>query len=258
MGEDLYACLSDHLGQDLPLVGLYDIRELAWIASLRESGETSSGYSIERVATLYLERIQKANPNGPYVLGGFSTGGAVAFEVARKLRGQGKKVDLVVLFDTVALGSLASMTFTQHLSQRWKNFQRYGLENQKMKLKKNLGWAVKKLKATTSKLSRKPAVEDKRRDLFESRVQYFREALISYRPAPYDGDVLLFVARDAIRPPGFIIDDSLGWEKYVKGKLTIRSLPGDHEDILREPNVRTVAKTIIQQTRQSVSRHLEN
>ena len=150
------------------------------------------------------------------------------------------------------------MTFTQRLSQRWENFQKHGLENQRTKLEENLKGVVKKLKATTSKLSQKPTVEDKRRDLFECRVQYFREALISYNPAPYDGDVLLFVARDATRPAGFIFDDSLGWERYVKGTLAIHSLPGDHEDILQEPNVSAVAEKIIQQTRLSLSRYLEN
>ena len=256
MGEDLYSHLDYHLGSVMPLVGMYDVRELSWIASFRRSGEKPSGFSIENIALLYLERIQKADPRGPYVLGGFSAGGAIAFEVARKLRAQGKEVTLVVLFDTVALGSLPTMTLTQRLAQRWMNFKRYGVQNLKIKLKESQGRLINKLRVETSKLARSSKVNDKRRELDESREQFFREALLSYKPAPYEGDVLLLLARNAFRPAGFVVDKSLGWENFVKGNLTICQLPGDHVDVLQEPNVCIVAETIIQQTKRAISQQL--
>src|SRR5206468_7858291 len=56
--------------------------------------------SIEAMAADYLREIKKRQPNGPYYLCGYSLGGLVAFEIARRLSESGDRVGLVGLFDT--------------------------------------------------------------------------------------------------------------------------------------------------------------
>jgi thioesterase domain-containing protein/acyl carrier protein len=56
--------------------------------------------SIEAMATDYLMEIKKRQPNGPYHLCGYSSGGLAAFEIARRLSESGDEVGLVGLFDT--------------------------------------------------------------------------------------------------------------------------------------------------------------
>jgi amino acid adenylation domain-containing protein len=56
--------------------------------------------SIEAMATDYLTEIKKRQPNGPYHLCGYSSGGLAAFEIARRLSESGDEVGLVGLFDT--------------------------------------------------------------------------------------------------------------------------------------------------------------
>jgi thioesterase domain-containing protein/acyl carrier protein len=56
--------------------------------------------SIEAMAADYLDEIKKYQPNGPYCLCGYSSGGLVAFEIARRLSESGDEVGLVGLFDT--------------------------------------------------------------------------------------------------------------------------------------------------------------
>jgi acetoacetyl-CoA synthetase len=56
--------------------------------------------SIEAMAEDYLREIKKRQPNGPYYLCGYSSGGLVAFEIARCLSESGDEVGLVGLFDT--------------------------------------------------------------------------------------------------------------------------------------------------------------
>jgi len=56
--------------------------------------------SIEAMATDYLKEIKKCQPNGPYYLCGYSSGGLAAFEIARRLSESGNEVGLVGLFDT--------------------------------------------------------------------------------------------------------------------------------------------------------------
>jgi thioesterase domain-containing protein len=56
--------------------------------------------SIEAMAADYLIEIKKRQPNGPYYVCGYSSGGLVAFEIARRLSESGDEVGLVGLFDT--------------------------------------------------------------------------------------------------------------------------------------------------------------
>ncbi len=53
--------------------------------------------SIETMAAAYIDMIRAVQPDGPYLLGGFCNGGAIAYEMARQLERQGAKVDLVML-----------------------------------------------------------------------------------------------------------------------------------------------------------------
>jgi len=56
--------------------------------------------SIEAMAADYLREIKERQPDGPYYLCGYSSGGLVAFEIARRLSESGDAVGLVGLFDT--------------------------------------------------------------------------------------------------------------------------------------------------------------
>ena len=56
--------------------------------------------SIEAMAADYLRAIKEREPNGPYYLCGYSSGGLVAFEMARRLSESGDDVGFVGLFDT--------------------------------------------------------------------------------------------------------------------------------------------------------------
>src|SRR5690606_33889442 len=59
------------------------------------------------------DSILKIHPKGPYALAGFSFGGVVAFEMARQLKEQGKKVSLVGLLDTYVDSSYYYASYLQ-------------------------------------------------------------------------------------------------------------------------------------------------
>ncbi|MDV2948708.1 thioesterase domain-containing protein, partial [Acinetobacter baumannii] len=42
--------------------------------------------AIEEMATLYIAEMRKMQPQGPYFLGGWCFGGAIAYEISRQLR----------------------------------------------------------------------------------------------------------------------------------------------------------------------------
>ena len=56
--------------------------------------------SIQAMAERFAALVRRAQPHGPYRLGGYCDGGLVAYELARRLRAEGEQVELVLLVDT--------------------------------------------------------------------------------------------------------------------------------------------------------------
>ncbi|PCG98961.1 Acyl transferase/acyl hydrolase/lysophospholipase [Penicillium occitanis (nom. inval.)] len=56
-------------------------------------------FSVEETAKMYIAAIKKIQPEGPYMLGGWSAGGAHAFEVSRQLLEAGDKIKRLVIID---------------------------------------------------------------------------------------------------------------------------------------------------------------
>ena len=62
---------------------------------------------MESLAARHLEAVRSVQPEGPYLLGGWSFGGRVAFEMARQLEAAGQAVEPLVLIDAHAGGNEA-------------------------------------------------------------------------------------------------------------------------------------------------------
>ncbi|GMT99726.1 hypothetical protein KH5H1_38460 [Corallococcus caeni] len=63
--------------------------------------------SVDEMATAYLEGVRALQPTGPYLLVGASFGGAVAYEMARRLTAEGQAVPLCAMLDTPGPGDIA-------------------------------------------------------------------------------------------------------------------------------------------------------
>jgi thioesterase domain-containing protein len=55
--------------------------------------------TVPALTRAYVQAIRRVRPRGPYLLGGYSFGGVVAFEMARTLQAQGERVDNLLLMD---------------------------------------------------------------------------------------------------------------------------------------------------------------
>lgn len=86
-----YVELARELGTDQPVYGLQ--------APGLVQGEGVLA-SVEELAELYIAAIRKLQRHGPYYLGGWSFGGIVAYEMARRLSDSGEKVASVVMIDS--------------------------------------------------------------------------------------------------------------------------------------------------------------
>ena len=57
---------------------------------------------IEAMAELYVQALRAVQPEGPYILGGYSAGGMIALEAAQQLKKQEQEVELLVIVDVPA------------------------------------------------------------------------------------------------------------------------------------------------------------
>jgi amino acid adenylation domain-containing protein len=90
---DAYGQLAAHMCPEQPFYGLQE--------SL-ESLESANVYTVEELAEQFSKVMRSVQPKGPYRLGGWSFGGVVAFEMARRLKEMGQVVDCLVLVDCEA------------------------------------------------------------------------------------------------------------------------------------------------------------
>jgi len=55
---------------------------------------------VDGVTQIYMSEIQRRQPKGPYLLGGWSAGGVLAYEMTRQFVQKGEKVDKLLLLDS--------------------------------------------------------------------------------------------------------------------------------------------------------------
>jgi amino acid adenylation domain-containing protein len=87
----IYRDLARCLGVEQPVYGLQ-------AAAL--DGKSEHPLQIEKRAAHFIEVLRVRQPEGPYLLGGFSFGGMIAFEMAHQLQLAGQQVALLAMIDT--------------------------------------------------------------------------------------------------------------------------------------------------------------
>ncbi|MFF4481002.1 alpha/beta fold hydrolase [Streptomyces sp. NPDC001520] len=96
-------CVHPGLGEVLVFVNLakYFTGERPFYAlRARGFGEGETHFeSFADMVSTYVEAIRRAQPSGPYAVAGYSYGGAVAFEIAKRLEADGDQVDFVGVFN---------------------------------------------------------------------------------------------------------------------------------------------------------------
>ena len=85
----VYRWLAPLLDEDQPVFGF----------ALKGLRRAAVPRTVEEMAECYLEDLEVLWPEGPCVLGGYSFGGVVAWEMARRLRARGRDVPLLVLLE---------------------------------------------------------------------------------------------------------------------------------------------------------------
>ncbi|HSF39107.1 MAG TPA: non-ribosomal peptide synthase/polyketide synthase [Thermoanaerobaculia bacterium] len=244
-----YAQLAREIGPDRPFYGLQSLG-----LSGQEPQET-----IEEMAATYLEEILAVEPEGPYLLGGFSLGGAVAYELAQRLRERGKEVSLLALIDTPAPGRLPGEEPPPQ-----EEDADFALQQIVAELEPAAGEALAAEAAKLSGLSPDERLQgvlaiaqaagylpsDLGAEQIRRLIRVYQINNASwwrYRPAPYPGRALLLRATE-----GPIAEDpALDWHGLLTGDWETVDVSGTHRSLMAEPAVHDVAGLLRDRLRRS-------
>ena len=239
-----YFELARAMGSNRPFFGLQAVDTV----EESQPGITAP-MTIEQIATRYIAAMREAQPRGPYVLGGWSFGGVVAFEMAQQLRRQGEKIAALVLLDTWAPAGRTEpaqadliVRFLADLSGlSGKTLRVNGDHLQKLDGPAQLHYALDQ--AIQSEILPADADLSQIADLF---ALFAANATAFYAYAPevveLGGRIAFFRAADGKDPS--LDGPALGWDGIAIDPIEVRPVPGDHYSMLANANAGTLAREL--------------
>lgn len=175
--------------------------------------------SIAAMAAHYLEAVRAVQPNGPYLLGGWSMGGLVAYEMAVQLQAQGATVGLVALMDRAAL--IEPPRSEAELRELFEA------------VVANVKEQVRASESVTQFNS------EEYRQYWQVFVNNYR-ATEAYQAPRYEGRVVLLSSEESKE---FAADETLGWDSLA-AEVEVHHVPGSHNSMILAPHVEVVGELL--------------
>jgi amino acid adenylation domain-containing protein len=242
VGGDVFAYveLARKLGPERPVYGLQAVAE-------------TDGHppTMEDLAAQYLAAVREIQPEGPYLLAGWSLGAVIAYEMAQQIERSGGTVALLAMIDPSSPEPSAGIDETAllagfaadlvRLSGRQVSFGQEVLE----------GLDVDEALDRLVELGRSEGVlpPDLDRSQLRERFDLFGrhlKALQGYAPRPYEGEAVLFRASGSLAPGA--TDPTLGWSALTRAEVHL--LDADHYSMLQRP----ILDRLVEQLRSHLKR----
>jgi thioesterase domain-containing protein len=205
--------------------------------------------TLGEMAGQYARLLERHQPHGDFRLLGYSMGGVMAVEVARRLRGLGRAVCFIGVIDNDPPGppplSWASpLRLCRFLCNLWgwaaNSWKEYGLAG----LTRH-GWRKLSvmMRAAGGEVADLNAVVDASRLSEKSRQIWsaLYRANLEHRMGPYEGPVDVF--RASVQPLFGNHDPDLGWSG-VASAVRVHEVRGNHATVLQEPHLSQLATAI--------------
>jgi len=224
-----YKDLAYHLGAGQPLYG---------IQAPSLVGNTKPFDDISEQAASYLDEILTHQKEPPYVIGGSSYGGVVAYEMSQQLHARGIPVALTILVDSPAPGAMPGKTadFADILDYLLGDELEFDVEElRELPAEEQLDYVFEEAKHVNRIDILPPALGI---PMFRTWMAH-QDALHKYRPQPYPGRVIFYRPTELAKLN--VLNMHLPWIDLVRGGIEIHQVPGNHITMNAEPNVRVMA-----------------
>ena len=240
-----YQNLAARLGQDRPIYSF----------QARGHADVERLLTMEDIAARYVKELLALRPHGPYYLGGYCLGGNIAYEMACRLSDQGEKVALLVLIDADTREYERVTWWHPLFLPRFLLNSCYWINDfLQLQAGQQIEFAKRKLRVMGRKVVQRLRRHETAFDLedfidltlFQNRdLDLWRvhlQAFDQHEPRPYPGRVTLLRTRG--QPFVCSFQPNLGWGSLAMGGVDIQFVPGAHEKVFLEPNVRLLADVL--------------
>ena len=216
--------VHDITGMATPFMrlGVYMPNEMYALGDKHFGSETGFG-SIDAMAEHYISLIKGVQPEGPYIIGGYSHGGSVALCMAAKLAKRGEEVAHLILFDPIYIPSLECQ----------------GL--------KSTNWTQRLIDRITSNF---PDIGEKWKNKLRVEIRKNLESMFDYEADCYDGPTTLVVPKvrswhrsGAASDFDTGADDHNGWNARIKN-LDMKIAAGCHNTMFMPAHVKVLASVV--------------
>lgn len=213
-------------------------------------GLDSSGAAgtIESRAEAHLATLLAKQPKGPYLLGGYSHAGLIAYEMARRLEARGERVPLLVVIDMPApdprlhwvrkavraVGTLRGLEQGRQdeafLTWRWRFLQVSGAAKDGahqaivFALGRIAAMIRARVRSSGTAVPGEAALSNT--EGTDAVSMAFRRMVDLYVPRRFQGHVTLFVSREG--PITWVNDAMMGWQRLTPHVETVM-VPGNHD-----------------------------
>ena len=231
----------------------YDLlaRELGRPVHAFQASAGDAGPDLAAIAARYVEALRERYPDGPSVLGGWSSGGVIAFEMARQLEAAGSPVRQVLVLDSPAPVPAAGTPVDEAGLLAWflEDLDRgFDAERDGPALRRALAGAP-----PDELLGRALDLAGGGLDAGELApvLAVFRTVVTAcrgYRPAVIAADIAVLRAAEGrvteFDGHPFAARPDWGWAGLTRGRVTTATVPGTHHTLLAEANVGAVAAAL--------------
>ncbi|MGZ3757146.1 MAG: amino acid adenylation domain-containing protein [Mucilaginibacter sp.] len=230
-----------NLDEDQPVYGMQ---------SLGLDHKTEQFDDMEQIAAAYNSEIMMHNPNGPYLIAGYSFGGYIAYEMVRQLKALGKDVSMLAMFDTNLQHPTHQYSFFKKIYK--KAFRQipkflFRIKSITEQPKENVSYLKMYYGHKFAGLYKNTDFQDEHDpenlpDFMQKIADKLLSAFNRYVIVPVDIRIDLFKAKKRL----FFVDDPeyLGWKDYAKQGVNVHVVPGDHKDMFTPPNDAVLAEIL--------------
>ncbi len=238
-----------------PSIRFYGIQ-----APPKQMPDLEFGTSVESLANYYAAALNKFQPEGPLLLGGYCVGAVIALAMADNLRALGREVGPLLMIDGVPENTGVALSrwklrYWIELARNVRGWFNHG-DLMRSRTLHSLLWSISN-NATAigkgalglkrgQKLGGGYAIEgimdvSRYQPVHKSFVNRLFQALFDYRPKHYSGGVVVYEA--TVKPLLYLPQIGRIWRKFAP-QAEVVEIVGTHISMMHEPYVDRLAKDI--------------
>jgi 3-oxoacyl-(acyl-carrier-protein) synthase/thioesterase domain-containing protein/aryl carrier-like protein len=197
-------------------------------------------YRVEELGSHYVNEILALQPEGPFLLGGYSGGGVAAFEMACQLTRRGHDIAFLGLIDSFS----PCLPRRPYLDRAKIHAGRVAAEGPGYLTDLALRRLAYERKEASRRVTRALGKVLPERYRYDNIEDAWMIAEGAYTPGTFPGRATLFAAE---RPSAIslstavVVDEQHGWARFALGGVDVLPCPGDHTTLCEDPHVELLA-----------------